>query len=79
MFVSLQLKLELKKEDKEKPIKLVRCLASSEGSPSFPYPWTNSTKGFSPLKSVLVEGVWDRMRSRLVPLSAGRTIPIRDL
>jgi hypothetical protein len=39
-------------------------LASSEGSP--------------PLKPVLVEEVWDRVRSRLVPLSAGGTVPIRD-
>jgi hypothetical protein len=27
---------------------------------------------------VLVEGVWDRVRSRLVPLEAGGTVPIRD-
>jgi hypothetical protein len=26
----------------------------------------------------LVEGVWDRVRSRLVPLEAGGTVPIRD-
>uniref|UniRef100_UPI00260DBBC9 IS200/IS605 family accessory protein TnpB-related protein n=1 Tax=Thermocrinis sp. TaxID=2024383 RepID=UPI00260DBBC9 len=32
----------------------------------------------SPLKPVLVEGVWDRVRSRLVPLEAGGTVPIRD-
>jgi hypothetical protein len=25
-----------------------------------------------------VEGVWDRVRSRLVPLEAGGTVPIRD-
>jgi len=31
-----------------------------------------------PLKPVLVEGVWDRVRSRLVPLEAGGTVPIRD-
>jgi hypothetical protein len=35
-------------------------------------------RDLSPLKPVLVEGVWDRTRSRLVPLSAGRTVPIRD-
>jgi hypothetical protein len=35
-------------------------------------------RDFSPLKPVLVEGVWDRVRSRLVPLEAGRTVPIRD-
>jgi len=45
MFVSLQFKIELKKEDKEKLIKLMRCLASSEGSHPLPYSWTNSTKG----------------------------------
>jgi hypothetical protein len=50
MFVSLQFKLELKKEDKEKLVKLMRkqssaihvayncSLVSSEGSPSIPYP-----------------------------------------
>jgi IS605 OrfB family transposase len=35
-------------------------------------------RDLSPLKPVLVEGVWDRVRSRLVPLEAGGTIPIRD-
>jgi len=35
-------------------------------------------RDFSPLKPVLVEGVWDRVRSRLVPLEAGGTVPIRD-
>jgi len=35
-------------------------------------------RDLSPLKPVLVEGVWDRMRSRLVPLEAGGTLPIRD-
>jgi hypothetical protein len=47
MFVSLQFKLELKKEDKEKP------------------------RDLSPLKPVLVEGAWDRLRSRLAPLEVG--------
>jgi hypothetical protein len=32
----------------------------------------------SPLKPVLVEGAWDRVRSRLVPLEAGGTVPTRD-
>ncbi len=45
MFVSLHFKLELKKEDKEKLIKLMRCLASSEGSPTLPYSWKGLTKG----------------------------------
>jgi hypothetical protein len=31
-----------------------------------------------PPKPVLVEGVWDRVRSRLVPLEAGGTVPMRD-
>jgi IS605 OrfB family transposase len=42
------------------------CLASSEGSPPLP------------LKTILMEGVWDRVRSRLVPLEAGGTVPIMD-
>jgi hypothetical protein len=43
MFVSLQFKIELKKEEKEKLIKLMRRLASSEGSHPLPYSW----KGFA--------------------------------
>lgn len=35
-------------------------------------------RDISPLKPVLVEGAWDRVRSRLVPLEAGGTVPIRD-
>jgi hypothetical protein len=35
-------------------------------------------RDFSPLKPVLVEGVWDRVRSWLVPLDAGGTLPRRD-
>ncbi|MFZ8784785.1 IS200/IS605 family accessory protein TnpB-related protein [Thermocrinis sp.] len=35
-------------------------------------------RDLSPLKPVLVKGVWDRVRSRLVPLGAGGTVPIRD-
>jgi len=34
-------------------------------------------RDLSPLKPVLVEGAWDRVRSRLVPLEAGGTVPIR--
>jgi hypothetical protein len=44
MFISLQFRLELKKEDKEKLIKLMRCLASSEGSPPLPCLWKGLTK-----------------------------------
>jgi hypothetical protein len=35
-------------------------------------------RDLSPLKPLLVEGVWDRVRSRLVPLEAGGTVPMRD-
>jgi Hypothetical protein len=35
-------------------------------------------RDLSPLKPVLVEGAWDKVRSRLVPLEAGGTVPIRD-
>jgi IS605 OrfB family transposase len=35
-------------------------------------------RDLSPLKPVLVEGVWDRVRSRLVPLEVGGTVPTRD-
>ncbi len=35
-------------------------------------------RDLSPLKPVLVEGAWDRVRSRLVPLEAGGTVPTRD-
>jgi IS605 OrfB family transposase len=35
-------------------------------------------RDLSPLKPVLVEGVWDTVRSRLVPLEAGGTVPMRD-
>ena len=45
MFVSLQFKLELKREDKEKLIKLMRCLARSEGSPTLPYSWKGLANG----------------------------------
>jgi hypothetical protein len=32
-------------------------------------------RDLSPMKPVLVEGVWDRVRSRSIPLSAGGTVP----
>jgi IS605 OrfB family transposase len=35
-------------------------------------------RDLSPLKPMLVEGAWDRVRSRLVPLEVGGTLPIRD-
>jgi hypothetical protein len=36
------------------------------------------SRDLSPLKPLLVEGVWDRVRKGLVPLEAGGTVPIRD-
>ncbi|MFZ8784538.1 hypothetical protein [Thermocrinis sp.] len=38
------------------------------------------SRNLSPLKPVLVEGVWDRVKrsNGLVPLEAGGTVPIRD-
>jgi hypothetical protein len=35
-------------------------------------------RDFSPLKPVLVEGVWDRAKKGLVPLSAGGRVLMRD-
>ena len=35
-------------------------------------------RDLSPLKPVLVEGVWGRVRSRSVPFEAGGTVPIRN-
>jgi len=35
-------------------------------------------RDLSPLKPVLVEGAWDRVRSRLVPLEAGGTVLMKD-
>jgi IS605 OrfB family transposase len=35
-------------------------------------------RDLSPLKPVLVEGVWNRVRSRLVPLEAGGTVLMKD-
>jgi Putative transposase DNA-binding domain. len=35
-------------------------------------------RDLSPLKPLLVEGVWYRVRKGLVPLEAGGTVPIRD-
>jgi hypothetical protein len=98
MFISLQFKLELKKEDKEKLIKLMRK-QSSERNPEqgrvektilqsvwrvlkvallFSILGKGLPRDLSPLRLLLVEWAWDRVRSRLVPLSAGGTVPIRD-
>ncbi|MFZ8785286.1 hypothetical protein [Thermocrinis sp.] len=71
MFVSLQFRLELKKEDKEKLIRLMR----KQSSPirvayrrlliSLVFPILGK------VLSILVEEVWDRVRSRLASLEVG--------
>jgi hypothetical protein len=65
MFVSLQFKLELKKGDKEKLIKLMHKQSSAI---CVAYNMLNGGRA------------WDGVRcsNRLVPLSAGGTVPIRD-
>jgi hypothetical protein len=98
MFVSLQFKLELKREDEEKLIKLMCKQSSGRNSEQervektilqsawrvlkvallFPILGKVLRRDLSPLKPLLVEWAWDRVRSRLVPLSAGGTVPIRD-
>jgi hypothetical protein len=45
---------------------------------SFPILGLILPKDLSPLKPLLVEGAWDRVRSRLVSLSAEGMVPIRD-
>ena len=98
MFVSLQFKLELKRGDKEKLIKLMRKQSSGRNpekgkvekktilqsalrvlkvAPSFPIFGKVLQRDLSPLKPLSVQEAWDRVRIRLVPLSAG-TVPIRD-
>jgi hypothetical protein len=107
MFVSLQFKLELKRENREKLVQLMRersfavrvayrrllinLVQSLQGEPSgcegangrnpawqvlrvallFPILGKVLPRDLSPLKPVLVEGVWDRVRSRLAPLEVG--------
>jgi predicted transposase len=91
MFISLQFKLELKKEDKEKLIKLMRKQSSAirvaynmlkeleKEETKNPHSqiyhrlrqlFPELPTGYI-LKPLLVEGVWDRVRSRLVPLEVG--------
>jgi predicted transposase len=99
IFVGLQFKLELKKEDKKRLIKLMRKQSSAirvaynmlkelgkektknpynqiyqklrQLFPELPNPWKGLAKRLFPLKPILVEGVQDRVRSRLFPLEAG--------
>jgi hypothetical protein len=99
MFISLQFKLELKKKDREKLIKLMRKQSSAirvaysrllinlvqslQGEPSGCEGADGRNSAWQVLKVVLlfpilgkvlpilVEGVWDRVRSRLAPLEVG--------
>jgi len=99
MFVSLQFKLEVIKEDREKLIKLMRKQSSAirvaygrllinlvqslQSDPSFCEGANGRNAAWQVLRvallfpilgkvlPILVEGVWDRVRSKLAPLSVG--------
>jgi len=65
MFVSLQFGLELKKEDKEKLIRLMRKQSSTIRKVALLFPTLGK------VLPILVEGVWNRVRSRLASLEVG--------
>jgi hypothetical protein len=65
MFVSLQFRIELKKEDKEKLIKLMRKQSSAIRKVALLFPILGK------VLPILVEGVRDRVRSRLASLEVG--------
>jgi len=65
MFVSLQFKLELKKEDREKLIELMRKQSSAIRKVALLFPILGK------VLPILVEVVWDKVRSRLAPLEVG--------
>ncbi len=99
MFVSLQFKLELKKEDREKLVQLMReqscairvahrrllitLVQSLQGEPSGCEGANGRNSTWQVLRvallfpilgkvlPILVEGVWDRVRSGLAPLEVG--------
>jgi len=99
MFISLQFKLELKKKDREKLIKLMRKQSSAirvaysmllinlvqslQGEPSGCEGADGRNSAWQVLRvallfpilgkvsPILVEGVWDRVRSRLASLEVG--------
>jgi hypothetical protein len=99
MFISLQLKLELRKEDREKLTKLMRkqssairvayrrllinLIQSLQSEPSGCEGAYGRNSAWQVLRvallfpilgnvlPILVEGVWDRVRSRLAPLEVG--------
>ena len=106
MFVSLQFKLELKKEDREKLVQLMRKQSSAirvayrmlvinlvqslqgelsgcEGANGRNFTWQVLRVALllpilGKVLPILVEGVWDRVRSGLAPLEVGRGVPMRD-
>ncbi len=82
MFVSIQFKLEFEnKQDKEKVLALMRVQSSVIRFiynrlvvlvlPLLEKPFV---RDFSPLKSVIIEGKWQRQASRLVPSGSGGTL-----
>ena len=64
MYVSVQFKLQLNSPDRKKLFQLMRKQSSAIRS---------AYKMLTNKNSLLVQGGWDRMRSRLVPLEVGGT------
>jgi len=64
MYVSLQFKLQLNSSDRKKLLELMRNQSSAIRS---------AYKLLKNENSLLVQGEWDRVRRRLVPLEVGGT------
>ncbi len=64
MYVSVQFKLQLNSPDRKKLFQLMRKQSSAIRS---------AYKMLTNKNSLLVQGGWDRMRSRLAPLEVGGT------
>ncbi len=83
MFVSVQFKLEFEnKQDRERVLSLMRTQSSTVRfiydrlvALVLPLLEKSFTRDFSPLKSVIFEGKWRRLASRLVPFGFGGTMP----
>jgi len=76
MYVSLQFKLQLNSSDIKKLLELMRKQSSAIRSAYkllLPLLRKFFVRDFSPLKSVMIEGKWQRRTSRLVPLEVGGT------
>ncbi len=82
MFVSVQFKLELKnKRDRERVLSLMRVQSSVVRfiynrmvALVLPLLGEFFVRDFSPLKSVIIQGKWQRRASRLVPSGFGGTM-----